>query len=90
MGRGTSRGRRQQHRGKTGADHGGCARRRGPNLGSAAGAHKGVNRKGPLGHYPRLVDTLADAPRIAAFFDRNKTVIAKASMVAFSGAVARS
>jgi hypothetical protein len=36
------------------------------------------------------VDTLADAPRIAAFLDRNKTVIAKASMVAFSSAVARS
>ena len=84
MGRGTSHGRRQQHRGKSGADHGGCARRRGPNLGSAVGAHKGVNRKGPLGHYPRVVDTLADAPRIAAFFDLDKTVIAKASMVAFS------
>lgn len=35
-------------------------------------------------HYPRRVPPVDDAPRIAAFFDLDKTVIAKASMVAFS------
>lgn len=36
------------------------------------------------GHYPRLVPPVDDARRVAAFFDLDKTVIAKASMVAFS------
>jgi len=35
------------------------------------------------------VPPVADAPRIAAFFDLDKTVIAKASMVAFSGPLHR-
>ncbi len=34
--------------------------------------------------YPRPVPPADDAPRVAAFFDLDKTVIAKASMVAFS------
>ena len=34
--------------------------------------------------YPRIVPAVVPPPRVAAFFDLDKTVIAKASMVAFS------
>src|SRR5687767_15755332 len=39
--------------------------------------------------YPLAVPAADDGPRIAAFFDLDKTVIAKASMVAFSGPLHR-